>query len=246
MTVTTETECKDCGRAIVMEVPEAFIGFAPEMRCDDCGGRWETAEAERLAEESAERERKMIGARRASSGVPPHLQDFDFKQLLDDPTLEFAQEAARRWVSGVINGLVLGGPTGVGKTRISIAAANEIARTRAVHFLSGPLLLARLGTGGFDHPVRQATLDALLGTEALVLDDLDKARPTEYAAEILFLAIDQRADGAAPLLVTSNLDLDELSTRWPGEYGEALSSRLSLCETIVIPGKDRRRGLRSR
>jgi DNA replication protein DnaC len=75
----------------------------------------------------------------------------------------------------------------------------------------------------------------------MVLDDIDKGRPTEYGAEQIFLAVDQRVTHGSSLLVTTNLGLDELRDRWPETYGPAIVSRLvGHCELVRIDGEDRR------
>jgi DNA replication protein DnaC len=77
-----------------------------------------------------------------------------------------------------------------------------------------PVLFAHLGRA-FSDDERQDALAGLTGDQALVLDDLDKTWPTEYAAEQLFCAIDKRLTARAALLVTTNLALSELAARYP-------------------------------
>jgi DNA replication protein DnaC len=210
--------------------------------CDPCITLIEAEE--RQAEAVANASALAVASRRwrESSGIPGHLLDFRWKDLDADSELQAARDAGVRWARGEISGLILSGEVGRGKTRIAIAAANEMLESRRVHFLSAPILLARLGSGSFDSRIRQETLAILMGSDALVLDDLDKARPTEFAAEALFLAIDHRADGAGPLLVTTNLGSAAMLERWPEVYGEAIVSRLTLLEKVRIKGKDRRNG----
>jgi DNA replication protein DnaC len=44
-----------------------------------------------------------------------------------------------------------------------------------------------------------------------------------------------------PLLVTSNLDLDQIAERWPAPFGESVASRLyGHCTTVAMSGNDRR------
>jgi DNA replication protein DnaC len=81
----------------------------------------------------------------------------------------------------------------------------------------------------------------LAGKVPLVIDDIDKARPTAYGAENVFVAIDSRVSNLIPLIVTTNLDLDELAQHWPEPYGEAIVSRLAgYCRHVRLTGHDRR------
>jgi DNA replication protein DnaC len=245
-TIETVTKpCAECGEDVQREVPEAGMRFAAIMRempyvCEGCAQRQtrEEAEAEAAREQRATSERVIRW--REKSGVPEHLLDFRFSSIDRPRGLERAIEAAMKWAAGQTPGLVLSGTVGVGKTRVAVAAANTMLEYRNVRWFSAPLLISRLGTGEFSNPLRVAALEALQGSMPLVLDDLDKARPTVYAAEALFVAIDQRADGAAPLLVTTNLRLRELADLWPAPFGEAIASRLQLLAGVRVEGPDRR------
>lgn len=235
--------CAACGTDVERDIPTGV--FAELMaqiawNCDECIEEEELNE--RLRREKREREEglRLVEQRRLTSGVPEHLQRFDFEAVEATEELLPALGLVRRWARGDERGVLLSGSVGVGKTRLGVAAANEIIHRRPVKWFSAPMIMAQLGSGDFRSPARVALMDALLGSVALVLDDLDKVRPTEYAAETIFNAIDQRADGAGPLLVTLNMKVAEIATRWPQPYGEAIASRLSLMRGVRIIGKDRR------
>lgn len=234
-----------CGAFVdVPDVPEElsrWIGLL-KPKCPEC------AAAERVAEDAAARARaasaraSAVARRRFTVGVPPHLRGYGFGDIDRPEGLGRALELARAWARGDLAGLGLLGPVGVGKSRVSVAAANAaLSRTR-VRWYSAPVLVARLGSGEFKTRSRQDALDAMLSTCPLVLDDLDKARPTEYAAEVLFTAIDGRADGGGQLLVTTNLNGAELARRWGQPYGEALADRLQLLSWLRVSGESKRNG----
>lgn len=246
MAATTTKPCASCATLVQREAPDAAPSYLTSLMssmpllCDACARRQVREDAEREAAEDAERGRARVVAWRECSGIPEHLQDFRFSSIDRPRGLDRAISAAMRWAAGDLGGLLLGGPNGVGKTRLAVAAANEMLQRRRVRYFSAPLLIARLGTGDFSNALRRDALDALTSTAPLVLDDLDKARPTAYAAEALFVAIDQRADGAAPLLITTNLRLRELAEHIPAPFGEAIASRLRLLEGVRVEGPDRR------
>src|SRR5439155_13962871 len=94
---------------------------------------------------------------------------------------------------------------------------------------------------GFESQGRAEALEALASSTPIVLDDLDKARPTEFAATHLQTAISVRVDDGLPLLVTTNRSLSEIAERYPEPSGEAIASRLfESCEQCWIEGADRR------
>ena len=78
-------------------------------------------------------------------------------------------------------------------------------------------------------------------TRTLILDDLDKVRPTVFAAESIFLAIDQSLTEERSLLVTTNWMPSEFAKQWPKPHGDAIASRLvGYCELHRLTGQDRR------
>jgi DNA replication protein DnaC len=235
--------CAECGGpTTAVEIPAELQRWAGIVRpvCATCTERLEAEDRDRMAAE-AEQHRAQATARRLRSvGVPAHLRGYGFADIDQPEGLERALELARAWAAGELPGLGFVGPNGTGKSRVSVAAANEACARARVRWYSAPVLIARLGSGGFDSPERTAALEALMGTGPLVLDDLDKARPTEYAAEALFTAIDARVDGGGQLLVTTNLNGAELAQRWAQPYGAALADRLQLLKWHRVQGESKR------
>ena len=71
-----------------------------------------------------------------------------------------------------------------------------------------PTILNRL-TGMFAED-RAAFISGLDDYRLLILDDLGVERNTEYALEQIFLVIDSRYRSRKPLIVTTNLKLEEI------------------------------------
>lgn len=241
MTETTTGECVGCGapaerEMIAGQLAEIFNSlplFCP--RCDsERADRWE-------AEDRAEAERRGDDERRrriTSSGLPSALRAVDLENL-DSDGAETAITAARRWAARG-GGLLFTGPFGVGKTTIAAGALVLALARKPGRWTSVPLLMARLSSG-LGSEQRAQALDLLTGTARLVLDDLDKCRPTEYGAEQIFTAVDGAVSNDRPLIVTTNLTLGALAAKWPAPYGEAIASRLAgYCEVVELAGQDRR------
>jgi DNA replication protein DnaC len=244
MAETQTLQCR-CGAEVRREIPEDLpdtwqdILRAIPALCDACV---QVAE-EREREEDRRREAMQRAQRReqrvAESGLPEGLRGLVWDALSQDAR-SHAITAAQAWAAGEQRGLLLTGPVGAGKTRIAATAAWEMLDRRRVLWTSMPQLFARLGTGYSD---RQRGIAVRMMTEssALVLDDLDKARPTEYGAEQVFAIVDHRVTAAAPLLATTNLQPSQLAARYPEPYGEAIASRLAgYCRVLRVEGPDRR------
>jgi DNA replication protein DnaC len=200
----------------------------------------EEAEREResAARSAARAHQQRLEEWRLDSGIPARLCGLTWPDVAD--SRPDALGAAQAWAYGDVLGLLLTGAVGRGKTWLAAAAAWARLELGPVRWFSTPALLAELGLS-FADDRREKALDALAGSEALVLDDVDKCRPSEYAAEQLFAAIDNRLTAGAPLLVTTNLGLDTLAAKFPAPFGDAIVSRLvGYCEAFVLQGPDRR------
>lgn len=171
------------------------------------------------------------------SGLPADFWDWTWDGMTAGPHVEFA----RRWAGGDERGLLLEGPVGVGKTGVAAVAAVAFMRQRRLRWVHVPTVQLALGAS-FGGRVRERAVETLLGTKALVLDDLDKIRPRdETIAQALLMAIDQRITAGTSLLVTTNQDLPALMDLFGSPWGEPIASRLAgYCQRLVIDGPDRR------
>ena len=199
--------------------------------------RFEVEEARRRELDAARERKQRARTNAAASGIPKLLRGLTWDTVNGKPPELVA--AARNWATGDVQGLVMCSPVGVGKTYLAaVAAWARLERGLPVRWFYVPALFAQLKLG-FGDPRHDAAVDALIGCSALVLDDIDKVRPSDYAAEQLCCAIDTRVTAGKPLLITTNLELPELAARFPN--GEAIVSRLvGYCEAFTLTGRDRR------
>jgi DNA replication protein DnaC len=245
--VIGEAAC-ECGAGVAVNVsgPENSMllriarSRLASPRCDEC---LERDERERQAEEAQRGAMELILRRLERSGLPNVWRTLSFEELRVHPARVHQDEAierARAWARSPADGLLLHGDVGRGKTLI--AAAATVARCAAsdVRWLAVAELLMdlRMPFTAPEYARAQRQLDPGRGV-ALVLDDLDKLRPTEHQLQPLYVAINAWIEARQPLLVTCNRGLDELAA-WMGEtFGPPISSRLAgYCDVVEIQGSD--------
>ncbi len=228
-------------------VPSWFVAHARRMadpstavQCEACS---DAATARQEAAERAAERAEAVERRRVASGMPRKWLAQRFAGLEDDAARRRPLELAGEWGRGEISGLLLWGPVGRGKTAIAAAAANLRVERGHLRWLPVAELLLDL-CAPFDSDRREravARLDASRGTAALVLDDLDKLKPTEHAVQPLYLAVNAWVEAELPLLVTCNRPLEQLADWMPETFGHAIASRLSgSCAISNVGGRDRR------
>lgn len=232
----------DCGA----EVRRAMGTLSPAYRrllmrtafvCGACQAALDAEDAERERLATTGRAERARAKRLERCGIPSIFRARRVDSIEQEPEI---LAAARKWVIEG-GGLALLGGVGVLKSTLAAAAAWEaIDHGHRLRWASMPLIMAQLGTGlgtsGRDHAI-----ELLIGSHAVVLDDLDKARPTAYGAEHVFAAIDSRLVERRRFIVTTNLTLRGLAEKWPEPYGEAIASRIEgHCEVVRLAGGDRR------
>jgi len=137
------------------------------------------------------------------------------------------------WATGVINHPFLAflGNPGLGKTHLAIALGwSFIERGKTVLYYHVTAFLNALrdgyrhsGESDYEHIIAFARNCTLL-----ILDDLGAEKETEWAAEQLDFIIDYRYENRKPLIITTNLTLNDLPPR--------ISDRLKEGTIILLKG----------
>lgn len=139
-----------------------------------------------------------------------------------------------RLVAGTAGNLLLGGPTGSGKTW----AAWEVLERAVAAGYEGRILFAASAEwrDTIAPPVDRARLNQMRAVDVLGFDDLGAGRINEWELECLLGVVDERWSNGRPVVTTSNAQ--SLRTT----LGERIASRLADGATVVIlDGADRRR-----
>jgi DNA replication protein DnaC len=149
-----------------------------------------------------------------------------------------AYELAQAFAMDPVGTLALYGDFGTGKTHLLAAIANAVAAAgRTCRFASVVSLFdalqERMQVGQDYHELLRKAIE----TPLLVLDDLDKLKPSEFREETLYKLLNGRSVAGLPLALSSNNAPDAL-VRWIGEAGR---SRLMVgLIPVLMNGQDYR------
>ena len=127
-----------------------------------------------------------------------------------------ALDTVRAWASGQPKStpwVFLYGPVGVGKTHLCCAAvAALVGADIHARYEYVPDLVDRLRSGQGDDSYA-GTIAHLRNLQVLVLDDLNATKTTDWAEGEILKLVDWRYREHAPLLVTTNVELDQVEGR---------------------------------
>lgn len=177
------------------------------------------------------------------AGFPDgEMTDYTFKN--DDRANEKLSSIAKRYVENFARmfedgkGLIFYGNVGSGKTFISACIANALIDKGRPCMVTN---FARLvNTLGNKFEGKQDYLDGLNKFSLLVIDDLAAERDTEYMNEIIYNIIDSRYRSRKPLIVTTNLNLEELTNPTDIKKQRVYSRLLEMCLPIEVKDENRR------
>lgn len=135
-------------------------------------------------------------------------------------------------------GLMFLGGTGTGKSFLAACIAKELINQGYKCLMTNFPRIINEVTGRFEG--KQEYIDGFNHFDLLVIDDMAIERDTEYAAEIVHNIIDSRYRSGLPLIITTNLTIDEFTH--PKDVRKArLYSRLKeMCVPVPLTGRDRR------
>lgn len=200
--------CKKCHTPRQASVELGGTLFHP---CCICQCQSEARELE-LAKEKQLQEQQRIARLKANGLQDASLRQFTFANDTGiNPEMQKAHSYVEHWpeMKATATGLLLWGNVGTGKSFFAGCIANALLDQGVPVLMTNFSRILNALTGMFSDD-RNKYIDSLNHYSLLIIDDLGIERGTEYALEQVFNVIDARLRSNLPLIVTTNLTLDEL------------------------------------
>jgi DNA replication protein DnaC len=241
--------------AIARSEPFRSQGPCPIGVCDGSGWILDEESDEARACECREARLRRGRNRGVASVIPPKFQGVSFERPPVSTEIEpMVVSYVRSWVDDMEanlkggRGLWLMGDTGTGKTTLAMLvskAALEDSRSVAIYSL--PKLLARIRRTYDSEPGGDSYLsffERLTSVDLLHIDDLGAEKRSDWVLEQLYALVNERYEAQRSMLVTTNLDQQQLEE----QIGSRTVSRLvEICgDPLPLFGPDHRVQARAR
>lgn len=148
-----------------------------------------------------------------------------------------------KWEEMLANniGIIFTGSVGTGKSFYAAAIANAaINKLSQVYMISTSEVMER--ASGFE---ADAELNRILNYyDLVILDDLGAERNTSFGIEKIYNFIDRRYKANKPLIVTSNISLEQMEAETRPEYKRIYDRIKEMCNIpVYLVGTSRRTGI---
>ena len=213
--------------------------FMPPIRCKCQQEIYDQEEARRkLSERQAE-----IKRMKASGLQDKSLYDYTFeKDTGINLEMHLAHKYVENWddMKARSSGLLLWGDVGTGKSFFAGCIANALLEKGV------PVLMTNFSRilntlSGMHFEDRNQFIDSLNRYNLLIIDDLGIERNSEFALEQVFNVIDSRYRSKKPLIITTNLTLEELNKPTDMAHSRIYDRILERCAPIRINNRNIRK-----
>lgn len=147
--------------------------------------------------------------------------------------------------SPLSSGIIMRGATGLGKTHLSLAIANEVIKKGfSVIYVSAPSLMSKLEKEHFSGRKisENQTESAVLDCDLLIIDDIGTEFVTSFSTSAFYNIFNSRILQNKPVILNTNLTLSELESTYSQRF---VSRIMGYCSKLDFIGSDIRPRLRA-
>ncbi len=199
-----------------------------------------------IAEEKQKKKLERVARLRANGIHDANIRSWTFENAdqANPKLMDKAHRYCDKWseMHDKNIGLLLFGNVGTGKTYVAACIANALI-DRGI-----PVLMTKFSDilndlSGFKEEDKNGYIKSLNNYELLIIDDLGVERQSDFALEQVYNVIDSRYKNGQPLIVTTNLSVEDLKNPKDIKYKRIYDRILEMTIPIKVDGLSRREQL---
>lgn len=179
------------------------------------------------------------------------IQDEAFKQWTFDkddgknPNMDIAHIYADSFLDDFYpngSGMLLWGNVGTGKTFMAACIANQLIKNNIPVLMTS---FTKIINEIFSIDDKSFYFKQFNRYKLLIIDDLGTERQSDYAMEQVFNVVDERYKTGQPMIITTNLSVEELKKPKNIAYSRIYDRILEKCTPVSFSGKNYREEIRN-
>lgn len=240
--------CKQCSKRIERDIEVPLFDGTGRKRTQRVNVLCDCDIKEREALKEAERVREELDAIRrlkSASLLDERLKDATLDNFKVDQTNEKTLKIIKNYIERFdemlehSQGLLFYGDVGTGKSYATAVIANELMnRRQTVMMTSFTKLLDEFKNFNVDE---NKYIENLNSVKLLIIDDLGAERSTDFALEKVYNVIDRRYRSRKPIILTTNLSLEDMKNCTDIRYNRVYDRIFEMCYPVKFDGTSWRR-----
>ena len=233
--------CGKCRKPKEAYFPEGKRLFGRDRHPAECDCQ-RAAREEREAGEASRRHREEVERLKRQGFTDPAMQGWTFENDNGKcPQMGKAHFYVEHWETMQAEniGYLLWGGVGTGKSYFAGCIANALMEQGTHVCMTNFALILNDLAASFEG--RNEYIARLCRCPLLILDDFGMERGTEYGLEQVYNVIDSRYRSGKPLIVTTNLALEELQHPQDTAHARIYDRLLSMCAPVRFTGENFRK-----
>lgn len=234
--------CKRCNTA-----RQTVISLFGKEKTVHCICKCQKEALDKEEEDRKQREKLERISRLRSNGIHDvNIRNWTFENADDShpKLMSLAKRYYTKWDEAHKNniGLLFFGNVGTGKTYLAACIANALINDGIPVLMTNFTKLIN-DLSGFKEDDKNAYINSLNNYELLIIDDLGVERQSDYALEQVFNVIDGRYKNGQPLIVTTNLSVEDLKNPSDMKFKRIYDRILEMTIPVKVDGVSRREQL---
>ena len=233
--------CGKCRTPKEAYFPEGKSLFGRDRHPSECSCQQEERK-KRETEEASRKHQTDVERLKMQGFTDKAMQDWTFEQDNGKcPQMDKAHFYVEHWeqMKAENIGYLLWGSVGTGKSFFAGCIANALMEQEIPACMTNFALILNDLAASFEG--RNEYITRLCSFPLLILDDFGMERGTEYGLEQVYHVIDSRYRSGKPLIVTTNLTLEEVQHPQDTAHARIYDRLLSMCAPICFTGDNFRK-----